>query len=153
MANFEQGIGSGVFQLLDPSSDIVSNRVTTVSSGIWSNGGTTISSGSSTSGFFQSNAQSASSGEYYVDVHQEQSASSTSEVQFSVAFGHYAGSGSLNATVGTNASLAIHSQFKNVIVSPTKEYFQYGATGAESNISAAYFISVARARMREKVDP
>ena len=41
MANFEQGIGSGVFQLLDPSSDIVSNRVTTVSSGIWSNGGTT----------------------------------------------------------------------------------------------------------------
>jgi hypothetical protein len=153
MANFEQGIGSGVFQLLDPTSDIVSNRVTTVSSGIWSNGGTSLSSGSSTSGFFQSNVQSASSGEYYVDVHQEQSASTSSEVQFSVAFGHYAGSGSLNATIGTNPSLAIHSQFKNVIVSPTKEYFQYGASGAESNISAAYFISVARARMREKVDP
>ena len=65
MANFEQGIGSGVFQLLDPTSDIVSNRVTTVSSGIWSNGGTSLTSGSSTSGFFQSNAQSASSGEYY----------------------------------------------------------------------------------------
>ena len=44
MANFEQGIGSGVFQLLDPASDIVSNRVTTVSSGIWSSGGTTLTS-------------------------------------------------------------------------------------------------------------
>ena len=153
MANFEQGIGSGVFQLLDPASDIVSNRVTTVSSGIWSSGGTTLTSGSTTSGFFSSSAQSASSGEYYVDVHQEATSSSTSEVQFSIAFGSYAGSGSLNATDGTNASLAIHSQFKNIIVSPTKQYFQYGASGAESNISHAYFISVARARMREKVDP
>ena len=77
MANFEQGIGSGVFQLLDPTSDIVSNRVTTVSSGIWSNGGTTLNSGSTTSGFFSSSAQSASSGDYYVDVHQESTASST----------------------------------------------------------------------------
>jgi len=143
---------SGVFNTFQ-SEDVVGNRVTTVSSGIWSSGGTTLTSGSTTSGFFTSSAQSASSGEYYVDVHQEATSSSTSEVQFSIAFGHYAGSGSLNATDGTNASLAIHSQLKNVIVSPTNTYFQYGADGSESNISAAYFISVARSRMREKVDP
>ena len=143
---------SGVFNTFE-SDDVVGNRVTTVSSGIWSSGGTTLTSGSTTSGFFSSSAQSASSGEYYLDVHQEATSSSTSEVQFSIAFGHYAGSGSLNATDGTNASLAIHQQFKNIIVSPTQTYFQYGADGSESNITAAYFISVARARMREKVDP
>ena len=49
--------------------------------------------------------------------------------------------------------MAIYSQFKNVIVSPTQAYFKYGASGAELESSSSYFISVSRARMREKVDP
>ena len=147
------GDASGVFQLFDTTEDIVANRVTTVSSGIWSSGGTTLTQGSATAGFFSSSAQSASSGDYYTDVHQEASSSTTSEVQFSVAYGHHAGSGSKNATDGTNASAAIYSQFKNVIVSPTQTFFKYGASGAELESSSSYFISVARARMREKVDP
>ncbi len=147
------GEASGVFQLFDTAEDIVANRVTTVSSGIWSSGGTTLTQGSSTSGFFSSSVQSASSGDYYTDVHQEASSSSTTEVQFSVAYGHHAGSGSKNATDGTNASQAIYSQFKNVIVSPTQAYFKYGASGAELESSSSYFVSVARARMREKIDP
>ena len=147
------GDASGVFQLFDTAEDIVANRVTTVSSGIWSSGGTTLTQGSATAGFFSSSVQSASSGDYYTDVHQEASSSSTTEVQFSVAYGHHAGSGSKNATDGTNASAAIYSQFKNIIVSPTQTFFKYGASGAELESSSSYFISVARARMREKVDP
>jgi|TARA_B100000315_G_scaffold58566_2_gene52924 hypothetical protein len=147
------GEASGVFQLFDTAEDIVANRVTTVSSGIWSSGGTTLTQGSTTAGFFSSSAQSASSGDYYVDVHQEATSSSTTEVQFSVAYGHYAGSGSKNATDGTNASQAIYSQFKNLIVSPTQTYFKYGASGAELESSSSYFITVSRARMREKIDP
>lgn len=147
------GEASGVFQLFDTAEDIVANRVTTVSSGIWSSGGTTLTQGSTTAGFFSSSVQSASSGDYYTDVHQEASSSSTTEVQFSVAYGHHAGSGSKNATDGTNASQAIYSQFKNVIVSPTQTFFKYGASGAELESSSSYFVSVARARMREKIDP
>ena len=147
------GDASGVFQLFDTAEDIVANRVTTVSSGIWSSGGTTLTQGSTTSGFFSSSVQSASSGDYYTDVHQEASSSTTTEVQFSVTYGHHAGSGSKNATDGTNASQAIYSQFKNVIVSPTQTFFKYGASGAELESSSSYFISIARARMREKVDP
>jgi|TARA_B100000959_G_scaffold56716_1_gene59215 hypothetical protein len=147
------GQQSGVFQGFDVNEDVVANRVTTVSSGIWSSGGTTISSGSSTAGFFSSSAQSASSGDYYVDVHQEATSSSTSEVQFSIAYGHYAGSGSKNATDGTNASQAVYSQFKNIILAPTKAKFQYGAAGSETDSNNGYFIAVSRARMREKIDP
>jgi hypothetical protein len=144
---------SGVFQLFDLSEDIVSNRVTTVSSGIWSSGGTTLTQGSTTAGFFSSSAQSASSGEYYYDVQQEASSSSTSEVQFSIAYGHYAGSGSTNSTTGTDASKAIYSQFKNIILSPTKTNFEFGPNGSEETSLDGYFLSVSRARMREKVDP
>ena len=147
------GEASGVFQLFDTAEDIVANRVTTVSSGMWSSGGTTLTQGSATAGFFSSSVQSASSGDYYTDVQQETSSSSTTEVQFSVAYGHHAGSGSKNATDGTNASAAIYSQFKNVIVSPTQTFFKYGASGAELESSSSYFISVSRARMREKIDP
>jgi hypothetical protein len=145
---------SSVFKLFDPSEDIVENRVTTVSSGIWSSGGTTLEGKSTTAGFFTSSVQSASSGEYYYDVYQEATSSNTSEVQFSVAYGHYAGSGSKDPdTSNGKISKAVYKQFKNLIVSPTNDYFKFGATDAELESSSSYFISVARARMREKMDP
>tara|TARA_R100000008_G_scaffold59254_2_gene36977 strand:+ start:143 stop:1231 length:1089 start_codon:yes stop_codon:yes gene_type:complete len=145
---------SSVFRQFNPSEDVVENRVTTVSSGIWSSGGTTLEGNSTTAGFFTSSAQSASSGEYYYDVYQEATSSTTSEVQFSIAYGHYAGSGSKDPdTSKGKISKAIYKQFKNLIVSPTNDYFKYGASGAELESSSSYFISVARARMREKMDP
>lgn len=145
---------SSVFRQFNPSEDVVENRVTTVSSGIWSSGGTTLEGNSTTAGFFTSSAQSASSGEYYYDVYQEATSSTTSEVQFSIAYGHYAGSGSKDPdTSNGKISKAIYKQFKNLIVSPTNDYFKYGASGAELESSSSYFITVARARMREKIDP
>ncbi len=145
---------SSVFRQFNPTEDVVENRVTTVSSGVWSSGGTTLTGNSTTAGFFTSSAQSASSGEYYYDVYQEATSSNTSEVQFSVAYGHYAGSGSKDPdTSKGKISKAIYKQFKNLIVSPTNDYFKFGAAGSELESSSSYFVSVARARMREKIDP
>jgi hypothetical protein len=141
-----------VFVQFDGQND-VQETTTTVSTGLWSGGAIKLTAGGTTSGFFTSSLQSGSSGEYYLDVHNEATASSTSEVQFSIAYGHFAGSGSKNAQSGNNPSQAIYRQFKNLILPPSQTYFQIGATGAESMSTDGYFISVARARMREKIDP
>ena len=141
-----------VFVQFDGTSD-VQETTSTVSTGMWSGGAIKLDATSTTAGFFTSSLQSGSSGEYYLDVHNEATASSTSEVQFSIAYGHFAGSGSKNAQSGNNPSQAIYRQFKNLILPPSQTYFQIGATGAESMSTDGYFISVSRARMREKVDP
>ena len=141
-----------VFVQFDGQND-VQETTSTVSTGLWSGGAIKLTAGGTTSGFFTSSLQSGSSGEYYLDVHNEITSSTTSEVQFSVAYGHFAGSGSKNAQTGNNPSQAIYRQFKNLILPPSQTYFKIGATGAESSSTDGYFISVARARMREKVDP
>ena len=141
-----------VFVQFDGQSD-VQETTSTVSTGMWSGGAIKLDATSTTAGMFTSSLQSGSSGEYYLDVHNEATASSTSEIQFSVAYGHYAGSGSKNSQSGNNASQAIYRQFKNLILPPSQTYFKIGATGAEKDSHDGYFLSVSRARMREKMDP
>ena len=131
----------------------IQETTSTVSTGLWSGGAIKLTAGGTTAGFFTSSLQSGSSGEYYLDVHNEVTSSTTSEVQFSVAYGHFAGSGSKNSQSGNNPSQAIYRQFKNLILPPSQTYFKIGAAGAESSSTDGYFISVGRARMREKVDP
>jgi len=141
-----------VFVQFDGQSD-VQETTSTVSTGMWSGGAIKLDATSTTAGMFTSSLQSGSSGEYYLDIHNEVTSSTTSEVQFSVAYGHFAGSGSKNAQSGNNPSQAIYRQFKNLILPPSQTYFKIGATGAESSSTDGYFLSVARARMREKMDP
>jgi len=100
------------------------NIPSTISSPVWSGGSATLTA------FYTGSTQSGSSGNYYYDVYDKVGTDSTREVQFSVAYGHFDGSGSLNTSTGNNPSKAIFRQFRN-----------------------AYFISVNRARYREKIDP
>ena len=59
---------------------------------MWENGSGTLTS------FFTSSTQSGSSGDYYLDVYGTNPQSdSTARPQFSVAYGHFNGSGSLGA--------------------------------------------------------
>jgi len=124
------------------------NIPSTISSPVWSGGSATLTA------FYTGSTQSGSSGNYYYDVYDKAGSDTTREVQFSVAYGHLEGSGSLNTSSGNNPSMAIYRQFRNICIrnpeSTTKFKFPDDNSTAFKD---AYFISVNRARYREKLDP
>ena len=132
------------------SSDVVTNVKDTVSSGMWADGAGTITT------FFTSSTQSGSSADYYLDVYAANPQSdSTAKPQFSVAYGHFNGSGSLGAVGvdGNRASAAIYRQLTNTLLGPTEEKFTFAGSGANITPDYVYAISIARQQLREKMDP
>ena len=132
------------------SSDVVTNVKDTVSSGMWADGAGSITT------FFTSSAQSASSAVYYLDVYSKNPQSdSTAKPQFSVAYGHFNGSGSAGAvgTDGLRASATIYRQLANTLLGPNEEKFTFAGSGANVTPEYVYAISVARQQLREKMDP
>tara|TARA_R100000988_G_C3986254_1_gene159917 strand:+ start:181 stop:1242 length:1062 start_codon:yes stop_codon:yes gene_type:complete len=124
------------------------NIPSTISSPVWSGGSATLTA------FYTGSTQSGSSGNYYYDVYDKVGTDSTREVQFSVAYGHFDGSGSLNTSTGNNPSKAIFRQFRNVAVRNASSDSKFLFPDDNSTVfKDAYFISVNRARYREKIDP
>ena len=136
-----------IFTRFDSNNDVVSNLRQTVSSGMWSGGTGTLTT------FHTSSVQSGSTGRYFYDVYKDDPGSdSTAEVQFSVAYGHFDGSGSYGQT-NNFPSKAIYRQFRNILLTPGDNRFTFAGTGDNINPKDAYFISMQRARLREKMDP
>jgi len=139
---------SGVFRIFDEENDIVKNIKSVISSGIWSGGSGTLST------FYSQSAQSSSTGLYFYDAYKTDPATdSEAEIQFSVTYGHFEGSGSKGtrgAATGNRASAAIHAQFVNLLLGPNVNKFTYAG-----NVTSKHFyaISLRRTRMREKIDP
>jgi len=132
------------------SSDVVTNVKDTVSSGMWADGAGSIAS------FFTSSTQSGSSGDYYLDVYSaDPQSDSTAKPQFSVAYGHFNGSGSLGAVGvdGNRASAAIYRQLTNTLLGPNEEKFTFAGSGTNITPQYVYAISIARQQLREKMDP
>jgi len=136
--------------------DIVESSDTDqVTAAMWSNQDGVLAAGE----FFTSSVQSQSSGEYYLDVYREDPTSNTSaEVQFSVAYGHYKGSGSQQpqyASVGFSPTKAIYSQYANLLLAPNDDQFSLtNRSGSlNSNLQQFFAINIQRNRFREKVDP
>jgi len=132
------------------SSDVVTNVKDTVSAGMWADGAGTITT------FYTSSTQSGSSADYYLDVYSANPQSdSTAKPQFSVAYGHFNGSGSLGAVGvdGNRASAAIYRQLANTLLGPNEEKFTFAGTGANVTPEYIYAISIARQQLREKMDP
>ena len=139
----------GIFTTIEEN-DKVTSQISIVSSGMWSGGVGTLNS------FHTSSTQSGSTGQFYVDVYQgEVGTDATSSVQFSAAYGHYAGSGSKTGDSDYAASKAIYRQFRNLLLPQNTEYFQLdGAAGTSTTSSQAIFaISINRGRLKEKMDP
>ena len=121
----------------------------TISSGMWAGGAGTITS------FYTSSVQSASNGQYYLDVYAANPQSdSTAQPQFSIAYGHYHGSGSkgLKGTSGDRASKAIYSQVANLVLAAGTDRFTF-ANQVAGKKNSIYVMSVARQQLREKMDP
>ena len=102
--------------------DIVEGQLSIVSSGMWSGGVGTLTA------FHTSSTQSGSTGEHYYDVFQGVvGTDATASVQFSVTYGHFAGSGSKSGDSDVKASKAIYRQLRNILLPPGSTQFKVGA--------------------------
>ena len=117
---------------------------------MWANGAGSLTS------FFTSSVQSGSSGAHYLDVFAANPATDgTAKAQFSVAYGHFEGSGSLGTkgVVGNRASAAIYRQLSQTLLGPNEDKFTFAGTGDHVTPPYIYAISIARQQLREKMDP
>ena len=138
------------FQRFNRAEDVVENQRTTITSGLWTGGGTNITS------FFTSSTQGVQSASYLEIYNADPATDSSAEVQFSIGYGHIAGSGSVGnqssqTTTGDRQSAAMYRQFRNLLLAPNTEEFTFTSHAASSD--DFYFISFQRARQREKIDP
>jgi hypothetical protein len=134
--------GSGKVFTAFTVEDIVEGNTQRVTRGLWSGNVGELTS------FWTSSYQSATQKQYYYEIYNGDPTDSTKEAQFSIAYGHYAGSGSL----GTNEdspSNAIYSQFQQVLLPASQTTFTFGNQTQDD----VYVISINRARIKDKLDP
>jgi hypothetical protein len=102
---------------------------------------------------FTSSAATAIQKSYFIEVfNQNPSTSTSAEVQFSIAWGHYNGSGSEDLTGNLNndtPARAIYKQYAQILLPPNDFKFTFNGTDSDS----IYILNFNRARFREKLDP
>jgi hypothetical protein len=152
-----------IFNTFDPT-DIVSGRVQQISTGMFSGGvptWTTFYTSSTQAQLSGSNPFDPLNGLYYLNVYDNPTGSASSEVCFSIAYGHYAGSGSsandVNTSVGSLLfpTQAIYSQYRNYLLVPGDELFTFysGPSQAETSSVDLYVINFAGAKVLDQLDP
>jgi hypothetical protein len=135
--------------------DQVLNRTEIVTTGIWSGDTGSLALNAT----HTSSAQIRNiSGKYYIDVYNAATSSDSAEVQFSIAYGDYAGYGAPTLAQddsSTQPTKATYSQYKNLLLSPTDAFFSVysGSTAGGHDMTSFYAINVNRARYKERLDP
>tara|TARA_A100001201_G_scaffold105256_1_gene90087 strand:+ start:1636 stop:2700 length:1065 start_codon:yes stop_codon:yes gene_type:complete len=112
-------------------------------------------SGSLTAFHTSSTQVAANSGKYHYELYNANPATdTTAEVQFSIAYGHRRGSGSVRetgASVGISPTRAVYSQFRNLLLENTDPNTAF--TDAEGNgHGRMFFITMNRARYKQGVN-
>lgn len=116
----------------------------------WTGNATTLSTF-----FIDTNQQNGITGDYYLNVYQTASSDSTAAIQFSVAFGHLKGSGSVElnqgsaATRGNGPSKIVYGQYRTLINGTEEENLSFGGFTPDS----IYAVAIERARFKEKLFP
>ena len=132
-----------VFTRFEPVSDILDNQQVSVTSGLFSSNAATMSA------IFTSSLQSTTSKNYYYEAWN--GTATTSEAQFSVAYGHRRGSGSSAAgTMNDSPSRAVYSQYRLLLLNPGDTTFTFGDGTSSDSI---YAINYNRARIKDRLDP
>jgi hypothetical protein len=132
------------FTRLDPTDFVVS--ADSVTAPAWSNNVTTLTS------FYT--AAASTTGSYYVDVYDGNTSSPSASVQFSVAYGHYAGSGSapINSLVpGKSPTRITFGQFRNLIYGDAESPVNFG--GLNTNSPDLIAIQIDRNKYKESLFP
>ena len=136
------------------NNDIVNDTKKVVTS-TWSNNTNNLTT------LFTSSTQFAtgtatSSGAFFIDVYNgnPHTANSTAEVQFSVAYGHKKGSGSLDFTndtgaIGNSPTKCIYNQYRQLVYGDETSDFSFNGHIPED----IYVINVERARFKHNLKP
>lgn len=136
--------GSGKVYTAFTIEDVVEGNSDRVTRGLWSGNVGELAT------FFTSSYQSDTQKQYYYEIYNGDPTDSQYEAQFSIAYGHYAGSGS--SSDGSNEDSptnAIYSQFQQVLLPASQTTFNFNNVSQDD----IYFISINRARLRDKLDP
>jgi hypothetical protein len=132
------------FTRLDPTDFVIS--ADSVVAPAWSNNITNLTA------FFTANA--TTTGSYYIDIYDGNTSSPSASVQFSVAYGHYAGSGSapLNSLIpGISPSRITFGQYRNLIYGDAESAVNFGIGNTNSTDIVA--IQVDRNKYKESLFP
>jgi len=139
------------FQRFNRANDVVENQRTTISSGLWSGGSAELTA------FYTQSTNGNITGSFLELYNEDPNLSSSAEVQFAVGYAHIEGSGSKGNTTkltsGGRQSAALYRQFRNVLLAPNTERFEFTSSPSASGDKDFYFVSFQRARQREKIDP
>jgi hypothetical protein len=133
------------FKRLDPEDFLLSSD--SITSTLWTGYNPTLT------GFFTSSVQEATSaGLYYLNIYNLNPAFSGSEVQFDLAYGDLAGSGSTfydNSVTGSTPTRTIYGQYRSLVLGDENAGFVFG------NITSSnfYIISLERNRYKESLFP
>lgn len=141
------------FTKLDPSDFVISTD--SITAPAWSSNVPTLNT------FYTQTPPSSTSitqNAFYLNVFQAPVGSTSASVQFSIAYGHVAGSGSLpyNRLVpGVSPSLTTYNQYNTLVygpaVSSSTQGFNFGGAGA--NASSIFALNVDRNRYKEALFP
>ena len=113
---------------------------------LWSTGAVTLST------FYTSSAQYTANNQYFVDVYNTGSNLADAFVQFSIAYGDKAGSGSLlyNPSVdGKSPSSTTYGQYRTLVLGDEDSDFALNGTTLEN----FFVVSIDRARYKERLLP
>jgi hypothetical protein len=139
----QQAAFGRVFTRFNTNSDVIDNQKTLTTTGLFSGNAASLAA------MYTSSLQTTSSKQYYYEVWN--GTLSTSEAQYSIAYGNRLGSGSSAAgTLNDSPSRAIYSQYKLLLLTPGDTTFTF-ANGVSSD--SIYAINFNRARIKEKLDP
>lgn len=135
------------FKRLDPEDFLIS--ADTITAGAWSGNIPNLTE------FYTSSVQAASnSGTYYLSVYQTGSTLPEAEVQYNIAWGDSAGSGSAlfdNGIDGRSPSSTVYGQFQNIVLGDEDNSFEFG--GVTPVVQSIFAITVNRARYKGSLMP
>jgi hypothetical protein len=112
--------------------------------------------------FFTSSAQWSGSFSYYYEVWHSQSRNCEEVESFSVAYGHYAGSGSTTVgggSTGDTPSKAIYGQYRSILLDGTASIGNANGRptkfvdAAGNEMDHFYVVNLNRTRFKDKLDP
>ncbi len=135
------------FTRLSPDDFLIS--ADSVTAGAWTGNVPTLTS------FNTSSVQVAStSGNYYLNIYQTSSTDVAAEIQFNIAFGDAAGSGSLLYDAGIDGksfTSTVYGQWQNIVLGDENNQFNFG--GITPVTQSFYAISVERSKYKGSIFP
>ena len=135
------------FKRFDPEDFLVS--ADSITAGAWTNNNPILTE------FYSSSVQElGSSGNYYLSIFQTSSTLTGADVQFNIAFGDSAGSGSALYDAGINGksyTSTVFGQWQNIVLGDENNNFIFGGTTPVTQ--SVYAISVERSKFKGNIFP